>query len=155
MSRRNDTRTARRLSGKEWRLLLEAGGVLVIARLAVWLVPFRRLASRLGVEMAESPSTITEKQRDTAVPIGWAVGTLGRRLPWMGQCLVQAVAATWMLRRRRIPSTIYFGLSKDSGGQLGAHAWIRCGAEILTGDKGREDFRVVATFATPDPDAEL
>lgn len=48
MNLRDDFRTARRLSGKEWRLLVEAGGLLVIARLAVWFAPFRELATRLG-----------------------------------------------------------------------------------------------------------
>jgi hypothetical protein len=147
MNLRSDLRTARRTSGKQWRLLAEAGGLLVVARLVVWFVPFRSLATRLGEEMAESPAVDTEEQRAAALPIGWAVRTLGRRLPWMSQCLVQAVAATWMLQRRRIPSTLYFGMAKDSDGKLTAHAWVRCGTQVLTGAKGRHEFTVVATFA--------
>lgn len=150
MNLRDDFRTARRLSGHEWRLLIEAGALLLLARLAVWLAPFRRVAAYLGDEMAESPTEITEEQREVALPIGWAVRTLGRRLPWMSQCLVQAVAATWMLKRRRIPSTLYFGVAKDDNGRLIAHAWVRSGAKILTGARGHEDYRVVATFAEPD-----
>ena len=149
MNLRNDFRTARRLSGQQWRLLIEAGGFLVAAQLAVWFVPFRRLAAHLGDEMAESPAADTAAQRAAAAPIGWAVRTLGRRLPSMSQCLVQAVAATWMLQRRRIPSTLYFGLAKDTEGKLKAHAWVRTGAKVLTGAKGRQDFKVVATFAEP------
>jgi hypothetical protein len=140
---------ARRLSWREWRLLADAGGCLVAARLAVWFVPFRRLANGLGDKMAESPTEDTEAQRATAARIGWAVRALGRRLPWMSQCLVQAVAATWMLRRRRIPSTLYFGLAKDTGGELKAHAWVRSGTQVLTGAKGQHTFTVVATFAEP------
>ena len=124
--------------------------MLVVARLVVWFVPFRRVASHLGDEMAESPAETTEKQREVALPIGWAVRTLGRRLPWMSQCLVQAVAATWMLQRRRIPSTLYFGLAKDPESHLKAHAWVRSGARILTGAKGHRDYSVVATFAEPE-----
>ena len=150
MNLRSDLRTARRTSGKQWRLLAEAGGLLVVARLVVWFVPFRSLATRLGEEMAESPAADTEAQRAAALPIGWAVRTLGRRLPWMSQCLVQAVAATWMLQHRRIPSTLYFGLAKDSDGKLQAHAWVRSGEKILTGAQGHHDYRVVATFAEPD-----
>jgi len=137
------------LSGPEWRLLAEAGGWLVAARLAVWFVPFRRLAAGLGDKMVESPAAENEVQRATVAPIGWAVQGLGRRLPWMSQCLVQAVAATWMLQRRRIPSTLYFGLAKDVSGQLEAHAWVRSGTQVLTGARGRDAFTVVATFAAP------
>ena len=86
---------------------------LVAARVAVWFVPFRRLASGLGDTMAESPAEITEAQRATAAKIGWAIRGLGQHLPLMTQCLVQALAATWMLKRRRIPSTLYFGLAKE------------------------------------------
>ena len=138
-----------RLGWQDWRLLAEAGGCLVAARLAVWFVPFRRIANRLGDKMAESPAEDTEAQRAAAARIGWAVRALGRRLPWMSQCLVQAVAATWMLQRRRIPSTLYFGLAKDTGGELKAHAWVRSGTKVLTGAKGRHAFTVVATFAEP------
>ena len=150
MNLRSDFRTARQTSAKEWQLLAEAGAMLGVARLAVWFVPFRRLAAHLGDERVESPAVDTEEQRMAALPIGWAVRTLGRRLPWMSQCLVQAVAVTWMLQRRDIPSTLYFGLAKDSDGTLKAHAWVRCGAKILTGAKGHDDYRVVATFAEPD-----
>lgn len=151
MNLRNDLETARRTTREEWRLLVEAGGLLVLARLAVWFVPFRRLAARLGKAMAESPEAVTEEQRAAAAPIGWAVRTLGRRLPWMGQCLVQSVAVTWMLQRRRIPSTLYFGLARDTDGGLKAHAWVRAGAKVLTGARERENFTVVGTFAGPGP----
>jgi hypothetical protein len=100
--------------------------------------------------MAESPYIDTEDQLAVAARIGWAVRGLGQRLPWMSQCLVQAVAATWMLRRRRIPCTLYFGLAKDPEAHLKAHAWVRCGTLVLTGNAARDGYTVVATFAAPD-----
>jgi len=128
----------------------------MLARLAVWFVPFRRLASRLGNEMAESPATDTKEQRGAAASIGWAIRTLGRRLPLMNQCLVQGIAAIWMLQRRRTPTTLYFGLAKDEevSGELKAHAWVHCGEKVLTGAKGYQDYRVVASFASPDLGSE-
>jgi hypothetical protein len=57
-----------------------------------------------------------------------------------------------MLQRRRISSTLYFGLVKDSSGQLKdlkAHAWVRSGTQVLTGARGRDECEVVATFADP------
>jgi hypothetical protein len=142
------------LSWAEWRILFEAGAMLVAARLVVWFVPFRRLAKGLGKTMVESPVAETEIQRSLATPIGWAVRELGRRLPWMSQCLVQAVAATWMLQRRRIPSTLYFGVAKDSGKQIKAHAWVRCGTLVLSGAGGLDQYKVVATFAAAGPGAK-
>jgi hypothetical protein len=137
------------LSGSEWRILAEAGGWLVAARLAVWFIPFKRLATGLGQVMAESPVDNTDAQRAAAAPIGWAVQGLATRLPWMRQCLVQSIAATWMLQRRHIPSTLYFGLDTDSTGEFKAHAWVRSGTQVLTGAKERHGLTVVATFAAP------
>ena len=121
--------------------------MLVAARLAVWFVSFRRLAAHLGDEMAESPSTNTDQQRAAAAEVGWAVRALGHRLPWMSQCLVQAVAATWMLQRRRTPSTLYLGVAKDANGHVNVHAWVRSGAKVVTGTERHQEFRVVTSFA--------
>lgn len=129
--------------------MFEAGGYMLAARLAVWFIPFRRLAKGLGAKMEESSSIETENQRSAAMKVSWAVQGLGQRMPWMKQCLVQAVAATWMLKRRHIPSTLYFGLAKDPSKRLKAHAWVRYGTMVLTGAKGRDHYKVVATFATP------
>lgn len=131
----------------QWRLVAEAGLCLFVARLAVWVVPFRRLAARVGDVMAESPEQCNEAQRTLAAQVGWAIRGLGRSIPGMRQCLVQSLAATWMLRRRAIPSTLYFGLAKDDAGELLAHAWVRSGELVLTGAEGRNDYTVVATFA--------
>ena len=37
-----------------------------------------------------------------------------------------------MLRRRRVPSTLYLGVRR-SGPGLSAHAWLRSGPAIVTG----------------------
>jgi hypothetical protein len=136
-------------SGPQWRLAAEAGLGLVAARLAVWFVPFRRLAAGVGDLMAESPTDETEEQRASAASVGWAVRGLGRELPFMKQCLVQALAATWMLQRRRVPCTLYFGLAKGLDAELEAHAWVRSGTKVLIGAQEMHAFKIVATFAGP------
>jgi hypothetical protein len=52
-----------------------------------------------------------------------------------------------MLRRRGAASTLYLGLAKDRETQLQAHAWLRCGERILTGQRGMAGFTVISTFA--------
>jgi len=87
----------------------------------------------------------------TASRIGSAVVTMSCHAYWRSTCLVQAVAAQLMLRRRSIPGTLYLGAVKDGDNTLLAHAWVRCGREILTGASGRERFTVVASFAPDSP----
>jgi hypothetical protein len=116
-----------------------------MARCAITVLPFRRIAAGLGCPMGESP-TEDGVQHAAVAQISWAVQAVSRRLPGMRQCLVQALAAKWMLQRRRIPSMLYFGVAKDVTGQLRAHAWLRSGSQVLTGYQGRQQFTVVATF---------
>jgi hypothetical protein len=101
--------------------------------------------------MSESAAEVSEAQRRAAAEVGRAVRRLGRRTPWTGNCLVRALAVNWMLKRRHIPCTVYFGLTRDCAGELKAHAWVRSGTQVLTGADGRGDFSVVATFAGPCP----
>jgi hypothetical protein len=135
----------RRLSWADRRLLVEAGGWLAVARAAVLVVPFRHLAPHLGESMAETP-TRALATRERANRVGWAVRAASRATPWKTPCLAEAIAGQRMLRRRHIPSTIYLGLSKD-GEILTAHAWLRCGARVLTGKSERGQFTAVASFA--------
>jgi hypothetical protein len=138
----------RRFSWYECALIAEAFCCLVVARDIVSWRPFRRLTAGLGVPMAESPITDAEGHRATIQQIGWAVQALGRRVPWFRQCLVRALAARWMLERRGIPSTLYFGTAKDASGAFRAHTWLRSGTRVLTGGQERRQFTVVATFAS-------
>ena len=57
------------------------------------------------------------------------------------------MAAMAMLKRRGITSTLYLGLAKDDEAKLQAHAWLRCGNRIITGEKEMTGFTTIATFA--------
>ncbi len=139
----------RRRNRAERLLLLEAFALLGIARLLVLVIPFRWLACSLGQRMGESGTQVGEAHLQHARLIGQAVHSAANNTPWESVCLPQAVAGQWMLKRRRIPATLYLGVAKDEAKQekLAAHAWLRCGDIILTGASGHRQFTVVATFS--------
>ena len=130
-------------SRSERLLLLEAAGWLAVSRLAVLLLPFRRIAPRLGQHMIESDF----ESSDDALSrnIGWAVEAAARHVPWQAVCLPQAMAAKAMLRRRGIDCTLYLGVVTDE--ELKAHAWLRAGSRIITGREGFRSHTVVSTFS--------
>lgn len=136
-----------RLTFVEKLLLLEAVLLMALARPAILLLPFRRIVPLLGCERLESPLEITPMQDFKAKQIGRAVVTMSYHTFWQSTCLVQAIAAQLMLKRRGISGTVYLGAIKDKENKLLAHAWIRCGSEILTGASGSKQFTVIATFA--------
>jgi hypothetical protein len=137
------------------RLLFEASAWLVLARLAVALLPFRLIVRCLGVTQVtagdlqatpgEAPAAddvlLTEAVR-------WAVDRSARHLPFKAVCLPQAIAAMAMLQRRGIPSRIHFGLRRcvDSDRRLEAHAWLDAGGVEITGYPVGPEFVEVACF---------
>jgi hypothetical protein len=148
MARRgNQLRTFVRLPVRRKLLLLEAAIALAIGRLMLFLLSFRRIAAWMGSTMGESPADMTPPQQDAAAEIGWAVRVMANRLPWQNVCFPQALAALWMLKWRRIPATVYFGVMFGEDRTLAAHAWVRSGRQLLTGANGHEQFTVVAKFA--------
>ena len=51
------------------------------------------------------------------------------------------------LKRHHIPTTIYLGVNKDDLNNMQAHAWIRCGEMIVTGQYEKDHFVQVANFS--------
>jgi Transglutaminase-like superfamily len=130
--------------GRERRLLLAALFWLTVMRLAILVVPFKRLLRWLGLREGRCS---TSQCTFEAGQIGWAIGLVTPRTPWQSTCLAQALAAALMLRRRGIPSTLYLGVARDTAGQLLAHAWLRCGAVTLTGSFEGQIYSTIASFA--------
>ena len=144
-----------KLRACSWRdrgLLLEALLALAAARAALLLIPFRRLTPLLGPARTQAQTVPTLTQAAHARRIGWAVAAVASRTPWRSRCLTQALAATALLRRRRIPSTLYLGVAKSAEPpqDLTAHAWVRCGEHPITGGDGQRRFTVLSTFAAHD-----
>jgi len=139
----------RRRNRIERLLLLEAFVMLGIVRLLVLTIPFKWLALSLGKHLQESGTQVSASDLDYARLIGQAVCSAANNTPWESVCLPQAVAGKWMLKRRRIPGTLYFGVAKaeTKPEKLAAHAWLRCGDYILTGGPGHKQFTVVSMFS--------
>jgi hypothetical protein len=140
---RHFLRISRGRRGRLWEALV----ALAIARVAMAILPFRRIAAWLGTPGTESPATATAEDIRVAKEIGWAVDVLGRRVPWDGRCLARALAATGMLRRRGLEGTVIFGARWSESSCLDAHAWLRLGSLIVTGEPSHEGFKTFTTFA--------
>jgi hypothetical protein len=115
------------------------------------LLSFRRIAAWLGTSGVEGPATATAEEIRTAQEVGWAVGAVARRVPWDGRCFAQALAATWMLRRRGLEGTVSFGASQGSSAGFDAHAWLRLGSCMVTGGPGHQRFKAFTTFTRRRP----
>jgi Transglutaminase-like superfamily len=134
-----------RLPFRDRLLLLEAVLALATASIVLRTVTFARLAKYIGRHMTQSPSCAPEPVEQQAMRVRWAVDVAANNLPWKPVCFPRAIAATAMLKRRGIGSTLYFGVDAARG--LDAHAWVRVGSLIVSGAPVEPRFTVVSTFA--------
>lgn len=135
-------------SEAERRLFLEALRCLVWAKILVQTLSFPRLARRLGRTQIETSREISATDRALAVDVSWAVQAVARHVPLGFVCLPQAIAAQSMLRRRGLPTTLYFGvaLQREKSISIGSHAWLRTGDKIVTGEEQIRGRPAVAWF---------
>lgn len=134
-----------RLSWHRRWLLLEAVGLLGLTRALSFWLPFRFLVPHLGGLQQKSYTQANPAQQALIDQVGWAVRSASRYTPWTSNCMAQAMAGKWMLRRRDIPSTLYLGVHKVDE-RLAAHAWLQVGNVILTGGENLERYKQIACF---------
>jgi len=138
-----------RLTFKKKLLLVITFFLTGFIRLIILFVPFRLVAKLMGVEGLETNyyNSKVEHLHKVRV-IGWAVGTVSRHTPWKSRCMVQALTAQLLLRFFGVPATLYLGVNKNKEGQLIAHAWLRSGAEIVTGADTMADFQAIVWYGS-------
>ena len=134
------------LSWQQRFVLVEALLWLAVTGAAIHTQPFQRLVNLLKLKAGE---TAAAGCPPVAEPVGWAIRVISLRTPWLSTCLAQAMAGYIMLRRRQIPATVYLGVAMSPTESLQAHAWLRCGEKILTGQAGRGRYKTIACFVAP------
>jgi hypothetical protein len=131
--------------------VVEAVLWLLAARLALVVVPFPKLAQRLGRfvspdEARHLGTGSTALETQAAADIGWAVTRAARYVPFKAVCLPQAMAAQAMLRRRGVASVMHFGAARGDATLLDAHAWLDAAGVEVTGYPVASRFAEIACF---------
>ncbi len=134
-------------------LLAEAAVWLLLARGALILIPFPRLAPHLGVFMSPADARVEaaraaggEAEAQLAEEIGWAVVRAARHVPFQAVCLPQAMTAQMMLKRRGVSCVLHLGAAKGKEKPLDAHAWLDAAGVEVTGFPVARDFTEIACF---------
>ena len=143
-----------KLWARTWQercLFAQAYLLLGVLRAAILLLPFRTITSMMGLVQGEQPTASGDIPTARTADIAWAIQAAAARTPWESACLAQALTGMLLLTRRGINATLYLGVAKDESDPqaMSAHAWLRCGAVILTGAGGLERFAAISSFARP------
>jgi hypothetical protein len=134
-----------RLSWQDRLLLLEGTLWLAVAGLAIAALPFR-LVGRLAAAPIRRLEPLPQERRREAKRISWAIAVAAPRVPWRTVCFQKGLAAQFMLRRRGVPSVLYYGAAMDSRGELSAHVWIRDGDVDVIGGEMASRYALLAMF---------
>lgn len=131
--------------------LVPAWCLLGVCRLLILVVPFSRLAPRLGTHsgVASWVPLINVSQQSRARLIGRTIRLASRHTPWVSNCFPQAVAARVLLALHGIPHALFFGLAPERTEHsvgVHAHAWVAAGRVQVTGGPGFETYTVVGMF---------
>ena len=133
--------------------LVPAWILLGIVRCVLLIVPFRRIAPLLGKSIQETSlePRADESQIAYALSIGHAIELAASYAPWESKCLAQAITARVLLGLNSLPYSLFLGVHNDTAQGMRAHAWVRTGCAIVTGENGCLEFTVVSTFVSPNP----
>ena len=143
------------LDGQNRFLVLEAFATLMFARTAIALLPFQAIVKSLGNQSMEpgvSNSSNRGAAASTKIPgVVWSITAVSRHIPWASTCYPKCLAAAWMLRRRKIPYRIYFGLKKVASNgtvELLAHSWVEINERPIFGEQLNHGFTKLICIST-------
>ena len=140
----NPVRTLWRMTWQDRLILAEAIVWLAVAGLIIAVVPFRKFGG-VAARPVRKPPPAPDARNRVRKKVRWAIVTAARRVPWRALCIQQGLAAQFMLRRRGIPSVLYYGAALREG-DLKAHVWVRDGNIDVIGGEAASRYALLARF---------
>ena len=127
-------------------LVVRAAWQLLVARIVLAVVPFRRLAARLSESTDRAAETV-----EPAIPerVGRAVTVAANHVPWRADCFPRTIAARALLKAYGYASTIHIGVDRQGGEGLKGHAWLTCGDVVVTGGAELDRYTEIHGLGRP------
>ena len=116
-------------------------------RLQLLVLKPKKMKKHWGIEKEESGTAEPEEYTDYARKVSRAVLCVCNNTKWESKCLVRALTAGKLLRKKRLHYTMYMGVCQDETGNMIAHAWLRWGKYTVTGGNQNLDrYAIVSKF---------
>lgn len=117
-----------------------------VFRMQIFFIKPKYMKKHWGEEGKESVEQEPREIYKYAASVSRIVNRICNKTSWESKCLVRALTAQKLLKRKKIHSTMYLGCKMDEG-KMVAHAWLRCGEMYVTGGNGAADgYAVVDKF---------
>lgn len=127
-------------------LIIKVFFYLTYARFKLTFFPFRKIANTLGTVNQESTKVPDFLPDSYLAKLKQFILSIGQHIPLLKSCFVQALCAHYIIKGKGLEHTIYFGIHRDKKTKFSAHAWLRVGQHILTGEPEHEKFIVISSY---------
>ena len=115
------------------RYLLKTAALMMFIKLAIRIVPFKRLYAVLS-RLAQAPAGKRPDPGNLKRALK-AIDIAGRYTPLDSTCLIQALTGQVLLARAGIPADFQIGVVHGNAGQVEAHAWVVHQGKVVIGDR--------------------
>jgi len=127
--------------------LLRISAYLAWFRFFILTFSFKKLSKKLG-NLNGPPSHADTPPDGKTINLANSIRRISGIVPWESKCLVQAVVAKILLKKRGIESTLYLGVRKSGdNSSLEAHAWLDVGNQTILGGDVSDQFTVVSSYS--------
>jgi transglutaminase superfamily protein len=120
----------------------EALALLVFFRACLAVVPVHKIVGAM-TRVSVGAGDATEEELAVALRVRWALEAVARRSPVRFVCFPQTLAGYAMLRRRRIASTMVYGVKRSPESELISHTWLLLDERAVVGGEGAGAFAEV------------
>ncbi|BAY78623.1 hypothetical protein NIES25_50990 [Nostoc linckia NIES-25] len=121
------------LNYQEKQLLTNTFILLILVRLGLWLLSFKRLQQLLSNISNPKPQR-QDKYQISIDKIVWAVEVSSHYMPGGVKCLARALTCQVLMSRHSYTSNLCIGVAKDIEGELKAHAWLENQGKVVIGN---------------------
>lgn len=127
----------------EKKMLIESLFVSLYVKILLLLFSFNFIEKKIIKKKTEKIKNLNSKE--TILLIKKSIQRISHLIFWKNLCLEQSLTALIMLRKRKIPYTLYFGIRKNNS-KLQAHVWISS-ESIYVIEKGNEEFTILKEYS--------
>ncbi|HJW86658.1 MAG TPA: lasso peptide biosynthesis B2 protein [Candidatus Brocadiaceae bacterium] len=126
-------------------LVAEAVFLILFARILLAFFPFSSLTPLFShphgkIELRGG------QRRAARMWVKKAIFTAWKRLPLKNTCFHRAIAAHFMLRRRGVATTLYYGAARLPQRGLSGHVWLQDGEVGVVGHHISKEYHTLASF---------
>lgn len=134
-----------RITVKRLSLHTEAAFFLLLARLAIKILPFKYLIWYFKSPIKEVEVFGPEREH-LRMEVSRAIDRTAAFLPGKTVCFPRGIAAQSMLRRRGVGTTLYYGAATLPDQGLTSHVWVQDGVNGVVGHNESNDFIILARY---------